>query len=85
MIGLDLNPPYLAEILIKHYSVGHIAPQFQKFGDRRGNTSELIIRFLDFVGAHFNDQNLSPTEFFKYLTNHAYTSYMNLSSGSVHD
>lgn len=44
---------------------------------------EHVVRYLDSIGAHPNDVDLCPSELYNYLTDRAYTSYMNMKSGLV--
>lgn len=46
VINLDLKPPYFVEIETKPYLIGYLAPQFQKFYERSGNTCADVMRFL---------------------------------------
>lgn len=57
---------------------------FQKFVGQRGNIKEHVVRFLDCMDAFPHDDDLSMREFFKFLTNRAYTWYVNLKPGSLH-
>lgn len=56
MISLDLKLLCSGEIVVKPYPVRYVAPQFQTFDNRRLNTHEHIVQFLDFVGAHCSVQ-----------------------------
>lgn len=48
-ICLDLKPLNATEVTTKLYSMGQ---QYQKFNGREGNTRELVVCFLDFMGAY---------------------------------
>lgn len=46
---------------------------------------EHVVWFLDSIGAHAKEANLCLREFLKSLINQAYTLYVNLKLGLVHD
>lgn len=61
-----------------------MAPQFQKFDDIRGNTLDYLA-LSRFYGGDYNDQKLCLRELSKSLTDRAYTCYVNLKHGFIHD
>lgn len=60
-----LNPSYPAEITMKPYPIGYVAPQFQKFNGRRGKTHEHVVCFHVPIRAHCYDQTLCSGVFSK--------------------
>lgn len=68
MISLDVKPLYPAKVASKPFLVEFVAPQFQKLDGKRGDTREHVVHFLDYIGAHSNDQNLCLRELSKSIT-----------------
>lgn len=57
-ISRDLKPPYAGEVTAKPYQMGYITPQFQKFDEKRRNTTEHVVRCLDSIEANARDIDL---------------------------
>lgn len=83
--SLKLKPPYSTEVAAKPYLTEHKLPKFQKCNDRKDNTGEHVVRFLNFMGAHVQDVDLCLRKFSKSLNDKAYTRYVNSKSSMVHD
>lgn len=79
--ALDLKPPYLEKVVEKDFPAKYKVPKFQKFHGRKGYTKEHVSRFLDSLGKYAKDLELYLKEFFKSLTDRAYTWYLNLKPG----
>lgn len=84
LIGLGLKPLYPVEIASKP-PIKYVAPEFQNFDGKRGNTGEHVALFLDSMGAHSSDKNLCLREFSKSPIDYGYTWYVNLKPGPVHE
>lgn len=72
-ICLDVKPVHVVGVTTKSYQVGYITLQFPKFDGRRGNTRKHVVQFLDFIGGHPNEADLSIREFLRSLKGQAYT------------
>lgn len=82
-IYMDLEA--LTLLTVKPYPVWYVASEFQKVDGRRGNTREHGVHFLDGMGAHAPDTNLCMRKFSKSFKDGAYTCYVNLKPGSMHN
>lgn len=45
---LELKPPYLIKVAAKPYPSKYAMPKFQKFDERKGNTTEMLCASLIF-------------------------------------
>lgn len=69
---LDLKPPYVAKVATKSYLVGYITPQSQTSDEKRGNTKEHVVCFLDCIRSPTKDADPYMRESSKYLADQAY-------------
>lgn len=49
---------YIAEVTTKPYLIGFVTLLFQKFDDRKENTREHVVRFLNSMRGHAYDADL---------------------------
>ncbi|KAJ1397727.1 hypothetical protein SESBI_31662 [Sesbania bispinosa] len=63
-LTFDLEPPLIEEILVIPYPVGYQSPSFRKF-DGTGSAREHLMCFMDDLGVHRNNKELSLKEFSK--------------------
>lgn len=81
MIGLDLQH---IRLIVENLIGSNMLVSISKFQWNR-ITCEHIVSFLDFIGAKCYDQSLCLRQFSKSLTNCAYTWFVNLKPGYVHN
>lgn len=67
---------------MKPYPIGHYST-LPKSLNRRGNTKEHVVRFLNSMGAHAHYTDLCVKKVPKSLMDQAYTSYIDLKPGSL--
>ena len=71
------------ELLNKPYPKNYEIPTFSLFDGQKRSALEHVSKFLDAIGPHVRDSNLCLREYFKSLTNQAYTWYATLQPASV--
>lgn len=76
--SLDLKSPHSTKVAAKPYPANYIVPEFHKSDDRKGNTLEHVVSFLESICAHAHDAVLCLRKFSKSLIDRAYTWYVNL-------
>ncbi|GMP49503.1 hypothetical protein CsSME_00016453 [Camellia sinensis var. sinensis] len=79
----DVKPPYSQEILTMPHPTAYTVPKFIKFDGKQGNAREQVVRFIETLGVHGSDHSLCLWEFFKSLTERAYSWYVNLAPNSI--
>ena len=83
MPDFDHRLTYPFEIANLPYPFGYVPPKFIHYNGKQGNAQEHVVRFVETLGVYGVDKRLRLHEFFKSLTNHAYTWYTNLAPGSI--
>lgn len=79
----NICPPDLITILSLPYPEGYSPPKFVKFDSKECSALELVVRFIESLGAHRPNSNFHLREFSKFLTSRAYTWYVNLRPNSI--
>ncbi|CAL5344154.1 unnamed protein product [Camellia sinensis] len=79
----DVKPPYPIKMLSYPYPEGYTVSKFVKFDGKQGNAREHVVWFIETLGIHGSNHVLQLREFSKFLTNRAYSWYLNLTPNSV--